>query len=162
LPQRRHGGETLAAMPKPNNQLMNSKIKITVLNIDEDDDSFTRFRIFFDNGLISSYFEFYQYIDCFYEFALELESFPRDAKDTITFQVGEDSEKWAYYLALKISCEPDGKSIIHVKLDNHSSESDLIKAEFFIKTLLASLNKFGQLLKSWNPKEKEEVFWEAI
>jgi hypothetical protein len=140
---------------------MNSKIKIKALNIDEDDNDFTKFEMFFDNGLISSYFEFYQYIDCFSEFAFELESFPKAANHTITFQVGEDSEKWAYYLALKISCEPDGRSVIHIKLDNHSRNSDLIKAEFFIKTLPASLNKFGRILKSWNPKEKQEVLWET-
>ncbi|KIA87031.1 hypothetical protein [Flavobacterium sp. AED] len=138
---------------------MNSNIKIKALDIDEND--FTKFRIFFDNGLISSPFEFYHYIDCFTEFALKLESFPIDVNDTITFEVGEDSEKWAYYLALKISCESDGRSIIHIKLDNHLGDSDLIKAEFFIKTLPASLNKFGQLLKSWNPKESTEVSWET-
>lgn len=140
---------------------MNSEIKIKVLDIDEDDNDFTKFRIFFANEIASASLEFYNYIDCFNDFASKLESFPISAKESITFEVGGDSEKWAYYLVLKINCEPNGNSALYIKLDNHQTDLDLIKSEFFIKTVPASLNKLGQILKSWNPKDKNEITWIA-
>jgi hypothetical protein len=138
---------------------MQPEIKIEVLDIDEHDSDFTKFRMYFANSNISTYFEFYKYLDCFDELSEKLQTFPLTAKDIIEFQVGENSEKWAYYMHLIISCEPNGSSVIHVKLDNHEKDADLVKTEFYIKTLPASLNKFGQILSSWKPKEQKQVIW---
>jgi len=137
---------------------MNSEIIITALNIDKDDDDFTKFRIYLNNGSASASFEFYNYVDCFNEFGNELESFPKSVNQTVIFQVGENSEKWAYYMKLKVYCyEPSGNSTIHIELDNHDSAPNLIKSEFHIKTIPSALNKFGQALKSWNPKENSQI-----
>ena len=138
---------------------MQPEIKIQILNIDEDDSDFTKFRMYFTNENTSVSFDFYNYLDCFNEFSEKLQTFPLNAKSIIDFQVGENSEKWAYYMHLTISCEPNGSSAIHVKLDNHKKNLDLIKTEFYIKTHPASLNKFGQILSSWKPKEQEQVIW---
>lgn len=149
--------QTLASYQ--NIRKMQPEIKIEVLDIDEQDSDFTKFRMHFANGNIITSFEFYNYLDCFDEFSEKLQTFPVNSKYTIEFQVGEDSEKWAYYMSLVINCEPNGSSIIHVKLDNHEKDSDLVRSEFYIKTVPASLNKFGQILKSWRPKQQKEVLW---
>ena len=139
---------------------MSSEIKITALNIDEDDNDFTKYKISLSNGEASVALEFYQYLDCFKEFAEKLEFFPKSADDSITFQIGENSEEWAYYLRLKVYCyEPNGNSTIYVEVDNHAKSTDRIKSEFFIKSLPASLNKLGQKLNNWNPKLESEVMW---
>jgi len=138
---------------------MQPEIRIKVLDIDEDDSDFTKFRIYFSNSMISASFEFCNYLDCFDDFSKKLQAFPVDIKDTIVFQLGENSEKWAYYMFLEINCEPNGSSTMHVKLDNNKQDYDLIRTEFYIKTLPASLNKFGQILSSWKPKERKEVVW---
>ena len=139
---------------------MNPEIIITALNIDEDDNDFTKYKIYLSNGEASANLEFYEYLDCFKEFAEKLEFFPKNADDSITFQIGENSEQWAYYLRLKVYCyEPNGNSAIYVELDNHEKNTDRIKSEFFIKTLPASLNKLGQKLNSWNPKLESKIVW---
>ena len=138
---------------------MQPEIKIIVLNIDEDDSDFTKFRMYLSNENASASFEFYNYLDCFDDFSKKLQMFPVDRKDTIVFQVGENSEKWKYYMLLEISCEPNGSSKIHVKLDNHEKDVDLVRAEFYIKVFPASLNKFGQILDNWKPKERKEIVW---
>jgi hypothetical protein len=141
---------------------MNPEIKITVLNIDEADNDFTKYKISLCNGNASVALEFYEYLDCFKEFAEKLEFFPKNANDSITFQIGENSEQWAYFLRLKVYCyEPNGNSTIYVEVDNHGLDTDRIKSVFFIKTLPASLNKLGQKLNSWNPKLESEVMWKT-
>lgn len=141
---------------------MSSEIKITILNIDEDDNDFTKYKIYLSNGNVSVVLEFYEYLDCFKEFAEKLEIFPKDADDSITFQIGEDSEKYAYYMKLKVYCfEPNGNSAILIEVDNHDTNVDRIKSEFFIKTLPASLNKLGKILNNWNPKVESQVLWKT-
>lgn len=141
---------------------MNSEVIITVLNIDEDDNDFTKYKIYLSNGEASITLEFYEYLDCFEEFAKKLEFFPKNADDSITFQIGENSEQWPYYLRLKVYCyEPNGNSTIYVEVDNHGKNTDRIRSVFFIKTLSASLNKLGQKLNSWNPKLESKIMWKT-
>lgn len=138
---------------------MQPEIRIQILNIDEFDNDFTKFRIHFANNITSVSFEFYNYLDCFESFSERLQVFPVNAKDKLIFQLGENSEKWAYFMYLEVSCEPNGNSVIHVKLDNHEQNFDLIRTEFYLKTLPSSLNKLGKILSSWKPKEQKEIIW---
>lgn len=55
----------------------------------------------------------------------------------------------------------NGYSSIHVKIDNHGTQPNINKTEFFIKTLPASINKLGSILSTSNPKKTKSIEWNA-
>jgi len=127
-----------------------------------DGDGFLRYQILFSNGETSTSFTFYGYEDVFQEFAVQLISFPQTSSQTLTFGVGEDDPKWAYYLQLDVFCyQPNGDSALRVKCWMNEETPYYQRCEFFILTLPAALNRLGQGLSNWNPQETDLFSWEA-
>lgn len=140
---------------------MRQEIKISVLSIDEGDDMI-QFQIECSNGICSTTLDFYGYVDNFIEFATGLISFPKTITDNVKYVLGESGERWAYFIHLEAFCyENNGHSAIHIIVDNNEKQPYTNKCEFYIKTVPASLNKFGQLLKDWNPITEKEISWIA-
>lgn len=140
---------------------MTQEIKISVLSIDEGDDTI-QFQIEASNGIISTSQDFYGYADNFKEFATGLLSFPKTITDNVKYELGESGERWAYYILLEVFCyENNGHSAIHIILDNNGKKPYTNKSEFYITTVPASLNKFGQILNDWNPMTEKEITWTA-
>ena len=141
--------------------MLKQEIKISVLSFDEGDDTI-QFQIEVTNGIISASQDFYGYADNFKEFSTGLLSFPKSITDKAKYELGEIGERWAYYILLNVFCyESNGYSAIHVILTNNGIPPNTNKSEFYIKTVPASLNKFGQLLKDWNPMTEKEITWTA-
>lgn len=127
--------------------------------MDESDDT-VHYNISLSNGITLSTLKFYHYPDAFKEFASRLLSFPKTIDETVIFEVGEDDEKWAYYMLLKVFCyEVNGHTAIQIIIDDHGKGVDKNKTEFYIKTLPASINKLGELLINWDPSMKKEFIW---
>jgi hypothetical protein len=140
---------------------MKPEIKISVLSIDEGDDT-VQFQIEVCNGISSTSQDFYGYADNFQEFATGLLSFPKTITDNVKYELGEKGERWAYYILLEVFCyENNGHSAIHIMVDNNGKKPYTNKSEFYITTVPASLNKFGQLLRDWNPITEKEITWTA-
>lgn len=141
--------------------MLTQEIKISVLGIDEGDDTI-QFQIEATNGINSAAIDFYGYADNFIAFATGLLSFPKTITDNVKYELGEIGEHWAYYILLDVFCyEKNGHSAIHVIIDNNGKEPYTNRSEFYIKTVPASLNKFGQLLIDWNPMTEKEIRWTA-
>ena len=141
--------------------MLKQEIKISVLSFDEGDDTI-QFQIEVTNGIISASQDFYGYADNFKEFSTGLLSFPKSITDKVKYELGEIGERWAYYILLNVFCyESNGYSAINVILTNNGIPPNTNKSEFYIKTVPASLNKFGQLLKGWNPMTEKEITWTA-
>lgn len=141
--------------------MLKQEIKISVLSFDEGDDTI-QFQIEVTNGIISVSQDFYGYADNFKEFSTGLLSFPKTITDKVKYELGEIGERWAYYILLNVFCyENNGYSAIQVMLTNNGIRPYTNKSEFYIKTVPASLNKFGQLLKDWNPMTEKEITWTA-
>jgi len=140
---------------------MTQEIKISVLSIDEGDDTI-QFQIEASNGISSTSQDFYGYADNFKEFATGLLSFPETITDNVKYELGERGERWAYYILLEVFCyENNGHSAIHIIIDNNGKRPYTNKSDFFITTVPASLNKFGQILNAWNPMTEKEITWTA-
>ena len=61
--------------------------------------------------------EFYGYANNFKEFATGLISFPKSITDNVKYELGENGERWAYFILLDVFCyERNGHSAIHVIL----------------------------------------------
>jgi hypothetical protein len=139
--------------------MQKKEIRISVIDIDNEE---IQFKIELTNGINSTFLNFYGYADDYKIFAEGLISFPKSISDTVIFEIGEDTPKWAYYLFLKVFCyETNGRSAIYIKVYNHADPPNTYMSEFYISTLPASLNKLGQHLLDWNPKIEKDFFWIA-
>jgi hypothetical protein len=139
--------------------LLKKGIYITVLSYNDDD---AEFGIKISNGQASGYLEIYEYYENLLAFAEQLLNFPESMYDDVQYTVGNEDSSWAYFLNLKAcSLDSDGFDALYVNLDNHQTAPGSLKTEFFINTPPGSLNQLGELLKNWNPKEEEELIWEA-
>jgi len=141
--------------------MLKQEIKISVLSIDEGDDTI-QFQIDVTNGISSASQDFYGYADNFKEFATGLLSFPKTITDKVKYELGKIGERWAYYILLDVFChQSNGHSAVHVILDNNGKRPYTNKSEFYITTVPASLNKLGLLLSDWNPTTEKEFTWIA-
>lgn len=141
--------------------MLEQRIKISLLAIDEGDDTI-QFQIELTNGVNSTSIDFYGYADEFQNFANELCSFPKSIDTEIKYELGEQGQKWAYYILLRVFCyENNGHTAIQIKIDNNRIEPHKSNSEFYILTVPASINKLGQKLKNWNPKTEKEIEWTA-
>lgn len=127
-----------------------------------DDDGLYKYEATLSNGKTVGSLTFYEYADCFREFGQKLKQFPKTSKDVVTYELLEEDKKYAYYLLLRVFCyEQNGQSAIKVITDNHSAEPDFQRCEFFIRSIPASINRLGQGLEKWDPKETKDFFWNA-
>jgi len=138
---------------------MQQSIEFKALNVEDDE---VQFEIIASNGTTTSSLDFYGYYDEFVEFGTKLKGFPSNIEDVVIYELGEDDPNWAYYMLLKTYCyQPNGHSAIDVLIDSHKTKPYQNKASFSITTLPASINKLGEVLSSWNPKNEKEVKWIA-
>jgi len=134
---------------------MERKIKIRALNIENEE---VHFQIELANAVNSTSIDFYGYIDEFRSFGAELCSFPQNINHKIQYELGEQGNKWAYYILLRVFCyETNGYSAIN----NNREEPYKNYSEFCIMTVPASINKLGQLLKGWKMENEKEIEWIA-
>lgn len=141
--------------------MLEQRIKISLLAIDEGDDTI-QFQVELTNGLNSTSIDFYGYADEFQDFANELCVFPKSIETEVKYELGEQGQKWAYYILLRVFCyENNGHTAIQIKIHNNRIEPHKSYSEFYILTVPASINKFGQKLKNWNPKIDKEIEWIA-
>ena len=139
--------------------MLKQVIKIKALNIDNEE---IQFQIDLSNGINTTSIDFYGYADEFDNFANELLTFPKTIDSEAKYELGEQGEKWAYFILMRVFCyEKNGHSAIHIIVDNNGKQPYTNKTEFYIMTVPASLNELGQLLKSWNPKTQNEILWTA-
>lgn len=134
-------------------------IKIKALNVEDEE---ITFQVELTNDISSTSIEFYGYADEFQNFANELCLFPKSIESEVKYELGEQGDKWAYFILLKAFCyENNGLSAIQIKIDNNRKKPFKNYSEFYILTVPASINKLGQQLKSWNPKKENEIVWTA-
>jgi hypothetical protein len=137
---------------------MKNLIRIKARRIDEPGD--VRFEVRFSNGISESSLEFYGDEDVFTSFAQRLIDFPTDINEKVAFEIGNDDEKWAYYLSVKVFCvEPNGKSIFRMLIDNHGDIVNGYRSEFSIIFEVAEINRLGKSLSRWKAIQGEEWTW---
>lgn len=142
---------------------MGSIIKIKVIR-EPDDGGLFQLEINLSNGHSSTSLAFWGYGDTFKEFGDRLTHFPKEIKDTVSYELGDDKAsgqmKWAYYLLLHVFCfEASGQSAIRVVVDNQADGPEYERCEFYIKSEPESLNRLGLELKNWDPDSKKELEW---
>jgi hypothetical protein len=94
--------------------------------------------------------------DIFKSFAEKLIEFPFGESKTISFKYGEDDDKWAYYLLIKLDVvSPAGEIVIKTIVDNKGDTINHYRCEIPIISEVATINELGKELLKWNPVENE-------
>lgn len=135
-------------------------IKIKVIRWD-DGDGLLQYSIALSNGETATELAVYGYDDMFKQFGQELADFPQNIESRVKFcPIGDDDTKWDY-LQMEVFCyAPNGESAIRVQVRNGYKAPYYYRCEFFILVVPAILNRLGQQLKSWNPREGMEFVCE--
>lgn len=140
--------------------MMNGTIKISVLDIDNDD---IQFQVQIESYCCKTSLDFYGNEDDFKEFGHKLTEFPKSITDTVVFQLGEDDRKWAYYMFIKAFCyDASGHTALRIVVDSLGDQVNGHRSEFSIISEAASINTLGQKLLSWNPHKAKEFIWESF
>jgi hypothetical protein len=138
---------------------MKKMIRFKILDID-DSDELLKIEIHLNNGLFASTLEIYDYIESIQKFGIELTEFPNSKSDEVIYEIGEKGEKWAFYLLLKACYKSDNNSfVIKTKTSNNGFNDSFAQSEFEIIFEPASINRFGESLRNWNPKDKKIIEW---
>lgn len=127
-----------------------------------DADGSLRYQMRFSNGETSTTFIFYGYEEVFKEFAEQLTTFPQTISQTLAFVIGEEDKRWAYYLQVDVYCyEVNGDSCLRIRIWTNGKAPYYQRCEFFIFAHPAALNRLGQGLSNWNPRETVLFKWKA-
>jgi hypothetical protein len=139
---------------------MNGLIKISVLEIDNED---IQFQVEIENYCCRTSLDFYGNANDFKSFGQKLSEFPKNINDIALFQLGEDDRKWAYYMSIKAFCyDASGHTALRVLVDNFGDTANGHRTEFSIMSEAASINSLGQMLMTWNPLVTKEIIWESF
>jgi hypothetical protein len=129
-------------------------IKIDTISYDDEYD--IQIRICFENDLCSSSLEIYGQTGIFQKFAQKLVDFPFGDSKEITFEYGEDDDKWAYYLKIKLTVyDASGRILMNTIVKRKGDESTYYRCEIPIMTEVATVNELGRQLLLWKPVEGE-------
>lgn len=139
---------------------MIQEIKIVVLN----DRSGERegpafFRVAMSNGETMTEMGVYAHSEDLQNLGKGLSEFPKGLDEKVTFERGAIGK--AYYFLLEAANHSNGQSAIKVIADNHFAEPFHSRAEFFINTDPASINKLGKGLMKWNFEQVKQFEWIA-
>jgi hypothetical protein len=147
-----------------NNSTKTGSIKIKVLRPDWDDIS--EFEITATSNDWQASLKFWGNEDLFKDFGNQLKSFPNNAKDAVTFELGAEltgrKPEWAYYLLLRAYCYDEvGHTAIEIAINNNLQNPDSQNAQFNIFSEPQQINEFGKLLSEWDPKKEDQLVWET-
>jgi len=63
----------------------------------------------------------------------------------------DENISYHYPLKIRVFCyNPNGNAALEIVISNNNSIPDVYKANFYIRTDAASLNRLGQKLANWN------------
>ena len=132
-------------------------LKVKVLT---DDNGELHYLLQASNGSSATAQEFYGYREDWKEFAAKLRTFPKSPTDEVRFELGEDDEKWAYYLLLRAFCfDSLGHSALEVFAVSPSTPPHGYRDRFFIIAEPSALNRLGETLAGWDAREGSEIEW---
>lgn len=136
-------------------------INIKVLYVDKVLGSL-EYRLSVSNGQTSTSIDFYGQQEEFQRFGDSLTGFPKNLEDRISLRIGEEGNRWAYFILLEVFCfESNGESAMKVIIERQGEEPYYQKCEFYLVAEPASFNRLGDNLKRWNPVEQQEFEWTA-
>ena len=139
---------------------MKQEIKIEVLSEHRGSrEGPTFFNLAISNGKTKTELGVYAYSEDLKNLGKSLGEFPNGPDEKITFERGAIGK--AYYLLIEVANHSNGQSAIKIIADNHTADPFHSRAEFFINTDSASINKLGQGLLKWNFELVDQFEWIA-
>jgi hypothetical protein len=131
--------------------------------VSTDFDDYASFDLTASRGVLHVLAHIWDYLDLFEQFGLKLATFPQNLADTVEIEIGQMQPGFSQsYLLLKAYVyDANGHAALKIVVHNNECEPQMQRVEFSIPADIASLNKLGNLLKSWLPQENSELVWQA-
>lgn len=102
------------------------------------------------NGYFSGVQDFYTYPEDLNIFGSNLYKFPQNIKDEVRFELGEQTDKYAYFVLIRAFLYNSvGHAAIEFAVDNNAKSPNHAQTSFFIHTEVNAINNLGQQLQSW-------------
>ena len=137
------------------------KSEIVITNLSSDPDDLDYFEIALTNGACKVTVPLYE-IDELKKFGQHLINFPATTTDVVFFQDGQDSEEYAHYLSLKVSCyTSNGHVAIQVYGKSSGDQFARYQATFSLLCEAASINRLGLRLSNWLPEINRQLIWQS-
>jgi hypothetical protein len=101
--------------------------------------------------------------DMFTEFGKKLMAFPKDATETVCFELGYAEHPSVFgYLRIEAYCtSPVGHTALRITAENDEERAAHHRFEFSISSEAASINKLGALLANWQVETTPQITWKA-
>ena len=137
-----------------------SKIIFTV-NVDLDGDC--TFDIDVITPSVKTHTYFYGDADILTEFGKKLMAFPKDAAETVCFEVGYPEHPSVFgHLRIEAYCtSPVGHTALRIIAENDKVRPTHYRFDFSIVSEAASLNRLGALLAKWQVETTPQIVWKA-
>jgi hypothetical protein len=127
--------------------MTSARIQIVKLYIEDD---FLQIEGVVSNDLFQATIDTYLNRDNLVIFGEKLQAFPRNLKDEVILEVGEDNEQSYSYLFLRAYLyDTVGHAALEVKIRKNGIPVIAAYTHFSIATEVASLNEFGRVLSEW-------------
>ncbi|QJX45812.1 hypothetical protein HMJ29_02220 [Hymenobacter taeanensis] len=129
--------------------------------VDEHDCGYCTFSVEITRGILATQITFFDDEDVWKSFGQELISFPRAITSSAEFEAGNVASSDGY-IKLQVYCyDGYGHTALRVTVDNKLIEPDRQRLEFSIPAEIASINRLGHLLLSWQVDNDSEILWQA-
>ena len=130
-------------------------------SVDDYDDTLRTFNVVVTKDKIESHVSFLEDTEKWREFGRKLAHFPESSSATALIQMGGISS-WDGYLMFTAYCfDAAGHAALRVLVDNKLKDPHKQKLEFSIPAEIASLNRLGHLLLTWQVENDSELLWQA-
>jgi hypothetical protein len=136
-----------------------SKVEFVLIAQDPDDNSW-QVELRASNGRLAVEQEFYATREHFEPLVSGLRRFGETTSDEALLEFGEDSENWAYFIQLRAFIYfPTGNAALEIVAVNRSGDPYGQRANFFILTEVAALNRLGDELGRWLESPWNSFCW---
>ncbi|WP_375417106.1 hypothetical protein [uncultured Hymenobacter sp.] len=134
-----------------------------VFSVSVDDDGDCLFDVDIIRPDVKAHAYFYGDANTFDAFGKTLMAFPKNAADTVGFEVGQAGHpSTLVYLLIEAYCaSPVGHTALRIIVDNNEERAAHHRFEFSIASEAASINKLGTLLVNWNVSDTPEIVWKS-
>jgi hypothetical protein len=112
------------------------------------------------NGYFSGVQDFYTHPEDLNTLSSNLSKFPQNIQDEVRFELGERTNKWAYFVLIRAFLYNSvGHAAIQFAVDNNAKSPNNAQTSFFIHTEVNGINNFGQQLRTWVISNDTPLIW---
>lgn len=114
-----------------------------------DDDGMLQLELCASNTRVTCFQDFYVYPESMEKFAYNLQQFPLNRDDSVTFEYGAAPDFYAHLKLRAFIVNSTGDAALEIVFDNRRELPFRASGHFFLSCEVAGINRLGKELHSW-------------